>query len=187
VSDHGEEFDEHGGWFHGLTLHRESLAVPLVIRDFRNPTTGVRVDEAVDLLDVPTTLLALAGVAKSPGMRGRMLLAANDAPLPPRDFVAELHPDPVFEAHLRPRLQSVAVARWPWKLIVGRDGSATAYRVDRDPAESIAIAANREVPEDVLRVATERAELAAAAAAAGAETPLDPETLDGLRALGYAE
>jgi len=31
AADHGEEFDEHGGRYHGTTLYDEQVRVPLVI------------------------------------------------------------------------------------------------------------------------------------------------------------
>ena len=31
TSDHGEEFDEHGGRYHGTTLYDEQIRVPLII------------------------------------------------------------------------------------------------------------------------------------------------------------
>ena len=30
TSDHGEEFFEHGGWWHGLTLYEEQIHVPFI-------------------------------------------------------------------------------------------------------------------------------------------------------------
>ena len=32
TSDHGEEFYEHGGWWHGTALYGESTHVPLIIK-----------------------------------------------------------------------------------------------------------------------------------------------------------
>ena len=32
LSDHGEEFAEHGGWLHGKTLYEEAIRVPLLIK-----------------------------------------------------------------------------------------------------------------------------------------------------------
>jgi arylsulfatase A-like enzyme len=184
VSDHGEEFAEHGGWFHGITLHRESLAVPLVLRDFRSDASGERVAEAVDLADVPTTLLALAGAATPAGLRGRDLLA--EGPLPPRDLVAELHADPRIEEHIRPRTHRFALTHWPWKAIVARDRSRHVYRADRDAAESAPVTDPGEVPDDV------REAVAALTRELDALTPdapesLDAEAIEGLRALGYTE
>ncbi len=183
VSDHGEEFADHGGWFHGLTLHAESLAVPLVMHGSRVPG-GLRREEPVDLLDVPTTLLSLAGVRPAPGMRGRDLLA--DGGLASRDLAAELHPDAHFEARVREREQRVALLRWPWKAIVARDGTETLYRLDRDGAESRPVAAgDDEAALALLRDAGRLARRSATVEPAPREG-LDPDALEGLRALGYA-
>ena len=133
VSDHGEEFGEHGGWFHGISLHAESLRVPLILRDPRSGRRGERREEPVDLIDVATTLLRRAGVEPTASMRGRDLLSAN---LAPRDLVAELHHDPPFEENVAPREQRLAVLRWPWKTILSRTSAAANYRVDHDPHET---------------------------------------------------
>ena len=183
VSDHGEEFGEHGGWFHALTLHQESLAVPVVFHDARSPGAGQRISDPVDLVDIPTTLLDLAGVAKPAGMRGRALLA--DRPLESRDLVAELHEDPNFEEHIQSRRHRFALTRWPWKTIVDRDRTRRFYRVDRDFAETDPMTSAEGSP----------AELAGAIDDLSARLVdpeiddefLDPDSVEGLRALGYVE
>jgi arylsulfatase len=50
TSDHGEEFGEHGGFSHGMTLYREQLEVPLLVRvpNYR----GERVQVPMDQRDV---------------------------------------------------------------------------------------------------------------------------------------
>jgi arylsulfatase A-like enzyme len=183
ASDHGEEFGEHGGLFHGVTLHRESLAVPLVVYDSRRLRRGERREDPVDLLDVAPTLLALAGIEPPEEMRGRPLLGAG--PLPGRELVAELHSDPPFEEHLRPRSQRLALIRWPWKVIVARDGAALTYRLDRDPAETEPLS-GEVAPGGLLRDARELARRSSASDR-GQPLDLDLESLGRLRALGYAE
>ncbi|MEN8181681.1 MAG: sulfatase [Myxococcota bacterium] len=184
VSDHGEEFAEHGGWFHGLTLYEESLRVPLVVHDARAPGEGVRRTEPVDLLDVAPTLLALAGVEPARGMRGRPLLGGD--PLARRDLVAELHPDPPFEDRARPRLHRRSLLRWPWKAIVDRKGAPTGYRLDQDPGERAPLAPER--GPGAQAVGSLLALDAASSLLPPPEAPeFDPETREGLRALGYAQ
>ena len=179
TADHGEEFGEHGGWFHGSTLHRESLAVPLVVRDFREAAAGTTRPEAVDLLDVAPTLLALAGALPPAGMRGRPLLAGA---LAERTLVAELHPDPSFESAVAPRAQRLALLRWPWKVIAAREGEAVAYRVDRDPGESVPAGG---APSDLVSRETLQRWLAELALPASRGVALSPEDREALRALGY--
>jgi arylsulfatase A-like enzyme len=188
VSDHGEEFQEHGSWFHGLTLHGESLRVPLLLWDtFGAIPAGVRREEPVDLLDVPTTLLDLAGVDPAPGMRGRALLEA-DAPTTPRDLLSELHPDPPFEAHVRPRTHEVAMVRWPWKIIVVREQAPLLYRLDRDPRELSPLSPQTlAAPPDLLEQALAQLRSRASRESSSTSSQLSAETLDALRALGYVE
>jgi len=182
VSDHGEELGEHGGYFHGLTLHRELLRVPLVIRDERGLLpTGVRT-EPVELLDVPVTLLALAGLEPLPGMRGRALFAAEAESLGATDRVAELHPDPAREAHAGPLRHAASVTRWPFKAVADRAGDVSVYRLDADPGERAPVDASAHAD-----LVAEARRLAGALAVPDAPAALSPEERAGLRALGYLE
>ena len=87
AADHGEEFDEHGGRYHGSTLYEEQLHIPLVIS-----VPGIAphvVDGQVQLIDVTPTLLNLLDIPVPARMRGTDLgpwLAVPPAPaarLPP--------------------------------------------------------------------------------------------------------
>ena len=62
VSDHGEEFLEHGGVLHGHSQFQELVRVPLVLRG-AGLRAGVRIAEPVSLLDVLPTALGLLGIA----------------------------------------------------------------------------------------------------------------------------
>lgn len=64
VSDHGEEFLEHGAFAHGKNLHAEETKVPLIFYGPGIPV-GHRVKTRVPTLDLPVTLCELAG-AKVP-------------------------------------------------------------------------------------------------------------------------
>jgi arylsulfatase len=61
VSDHGEEFGEHGTFGHGTHLHGEVTRVPLIVRAPGRAEAGERRGTAL-LSDLPHTLLAAAGV-----------------------------------------------------------------------------------------------------------------------------
>ncbi len=60
TSDHGEEFFEHGVLGHGFSLYQEVVKVPLILRG-PNVPVGAVLDSPVQLLDLPATVLALAG------------------------------------------------------------------------------------------------------------------------------
>ena len=71
TADHGEEFGDHGGVYHGSTLYDEQVRVPLVIS--APGLTARRVSAPVELIDVAPTLVALNSIiapaaAASPGV-----------------------------------------------------------------------------------------------------------------------
>jgi arylsulfatase A-like enzyme len=59
TSDHGEEFFEHGLLGHGFSLFQAVVGVPLILRGPGVPA-GKVVEEPVQVLDMPATLLDLA-------------------------------------------------------------------------------------------------------------------------------
>ncbi|MSP54845.1 MAG: hypothetical protein EXR69_04455 [Myxococcales bacterium] len=62
TSDHGEEFFEHGGWWHGATLFDEQVHVPLLVKLPRNDRAGTRVPWQTRAIDIPATILDVSGV-----------------------------------------------------------------------------------------------------------------------------
>jgi hypothetical protein len=72
VSDHGEGLWDHGEAEHGILLYREALHVPFVLRLPHGGGKGRRVGATVALVDVPATLLDLAGLPAG-GMDGSTL------------------------------------------------------------------------------------------------------------------
>lgn len=72
TADHGEEFGEHGGRYHGTTVYEEQVRVPLVISG-PGVRRGARVASVVQTIDLlPTTLSAL-GLPRPARLRGRDL------------------------------------------------------------------------------------------------------------------
>jgi arylsulfatase A-like enzyme len=68
VSDHGEEFGEHGGLLHADTLFEEVLRIPMAIK---GPNiTPIQVSDPAILLDVAPTLASLAGLEPEPSWQG---------------------------------------------------------------------------------------------------------------------
>jgi arylsulfatase A-like enzyme len=87
AADHGEEFDEHGGRYHGSSLYEEQLRIPLIISIPGVPPRVI--DGQVELFDVTPTVLNLLDISVPVRMRGTDLgpwLATPPAPaarLPP--------------------------------------------------------------------------------------------------------
>jgi arylsulfatase A-like enzyme len=187
VSDHGEEFGEHGGWFHGLNLHDESLRIPLLIVAPDVPA-GSRSAAPASLIDVAPTLLAAAGVPVPESMRGRDL--RSDAPTASRPLVSELHCDPPLEAHLRRRVQWGSVTDGSYKAIVREDGEVSLFDLRTDPDEQAALdAAATNLPAALRAEIARRVDEIAARDTSACRAPvdLDDPTRAGLKALGYVE
>ena len=67
ISDHGEEFQDHGRMWHGQSVYGEMVHVPLVVRWPARVPAGARVDEPVQLVDVMPTLLGLSRLTAPAG------------------------------------------------------------------------------------------------------------------------
>ena len=72
TADHGEEFNDHGGFWHGLTLYDEQIHVPLLIKWSRHdtrPPEGAAAGIARSI-DIAPTLLGAAGIPVPESMQG---------------------------------------------------------------------------------------------------------------------
>lgn len=190
VSDHGEEFHEHQGWWHGLTLYEEQIHVPLLVKW---PEGAERAAPIVDspiarLIDVAPTLIALAGVDAPAGMQGTDLRARHGE-LPERDavhFAEEDHEGNVL----------VAIRTDDWKLIRANEGNPRGLppaelfdmQNDRVQAENL-IDTAAPLIVDALDNAIEGWTLFAEgnAVEGGGDAVVSREECEKLRVLGYVE
>ncbi|MDR3635983.1 MAG: sulfatase [Isosphaeraceae bacterium] len=73
TSDHGEEFGEHGLFFHFASLHRPELDVPLLMTFPSRIPPGLSVTEPVSLRCLPATIVDLIGAQGASPFPGRSL------------------------------------------------------------------------------------------------------------------
>lgn len=71
-ADHGEEFGEHGGHYHGTSVYEEQVRVPLIV-SIPGSLPPRRIAEPVQTIDLLPTLLTALDVPRPPRMRGRDL------------------------------------------------------------------------------------------------------------------
>ena len=182
TSDHGEEFYEHSGWWHGTTLYEEQLHVPLIVKLPESRFAGEVRDEFARLLDVAPTILTLTGFPRPEEMQGRNIFSDRERP----QFVfAE-------EDHEGNILQSVRTEEW--KLILANQGNPRGvepielYNLSRDPEESRNLAGENPEVVNLLRGYIEQTILFAEGKAVEAEQiEIDEATRERLKALGYVE
>jgi hypothetical protein len=72
TADHGEEFGEHGGRYHGTTVYEEQVRVPLVVTG-PGVRSGVHVPTVVQTIDLLPTALSALGIPRPARLRGRDL------------------------------------------------------------------------------------------------------------------
>lgn len=181
VSDHGEEFQEHGRWEHGLSLYEEVLRIPLVMR-----LPGVsprRVEAPAQHVDVLPTLLGYLGI-EVPPTDGRDLLAARRRGDDPPDVYTHLDVD----GH-----RAASVMRGRYKLVLPQSPSQGTepmlFDLEADPAELEDLAADRpEVVERMLGLLAERNLAGEVTSAEEIEDDqIDEDVRRRLRALGYVD
>jgi arylsulfatase A-like enzyme len=174
LSDHGEEFREHGGWRHNRRLYAETLDVPIIVK-FPGQHEGRVSDVPVSHVDILPTVLHVTDLPPFDEVEGQSLVRPESRP--------------VF-SHLR-------VGRYPlqysvidhkWKLIrTHKQGlKVELFDIATDPGETRNLA-----PELPVRTAAMAALLDRHLATTGEtrlEAPeLSEETERELRALGYLQ
>jgi arylsulfatase A-like enzyme len=180
TADHGEEFYEHGGWWHGLTLYEEQLHVPLFMKLPQQAQAGGVDEKLARTLDLAPTLLHFAGFDVPPTMQGLDLLDGDErAQL---NFAETDHEGNIAQAIRGPE----------WKLIRANAGNPRGlpplglYHVASDPGETkdLSSAETAKVAELTAHLDATMA-LAEAQAVTSGQTSLDAATLQQLRNLGY--
>jgi len=177
TSDHGEAFREHGTTEHGWNFYPEVYAVPLVLRAPGRLPTGERVAAQVRSIDLAPSLLALAGLPLPPGFEGESLIASGATPLrdriaigaiglngylPDRDYVAVVSPDRLY---IRER----------------RSGKVELYDLESDPGALHDLGGDHPDAARLAELVPEEQ------APAPKQLPIDPESRERLRELGYLE
>jgi arylsulfatase len=79
TADHGEEFYDHGGWWHGQTLFDELIRVPLLLKFPRPAKAGAVNTDFARHIDLGPTLLGFAGAKPDAAMPGKSLVAEGGA------------------------------------------------------------------------------------------------------------
>jgi arylsulfatase A-like enzyme len=74
VSDHGEQFMEHGDERHGYKLYNEEVHIPLLLKTGRAIDRGRVINETVSTVDILPTLLARTGIKNPDTLPGVSLM-----------------------------------------------------------------------------------------------------------------
>ena len=76
ISDHGDEFWDHGDCGHAQAPHQELVHVPFMVHAPGLLPAGRAIESEVEAMDLAPTLLELAGIAVPESMQGQSVLGA---------------------------------------------------------------------------------------------------------------
>jgi arylsulfatase A-like enzyme len=146
-ADHGEEFGDHGGRYHGSSVYEEQVRVPLVVVGPGVKTQ--RVAEVVQTIDLLPTVLSALSVPRPPRIRGRDLGALLAGARPSEAGMAYAETD-----------EQALYAEGPFRLLcVRRVGACKLFDLEKDPGETRD--ASSDHPEALARLRGKLRELAA--------------------------
>jgi arylsulfatase A-like enzyme len=184
VSDHGEEFAEHGRWQHSTSVHSELIQVPLVIRLPLGWGAGTQVTSPVQHVDIFPTLLdllSISGEEVKVRLDGRSLVPdIGGAEVPVADVRSSLR--------TRSRIITDCAVGSRFKLIRHwSDVEPTSHLLfdrTRDPGELRDIARHNPITVEFFR-----RQLSSVVIDPGSlpRAEMESETRDALKALGYID
>lgn len=139
VSDHGEQFGEHGLVQHADSLYRSVLHVPLMIIDPRSPAAGQRVSDMISLRNLPATILELVGL-RDQGIPGDSFASAitlqpvpqQTLPKPYFAFISRGTNFPLWHPNSTGPVKAVFL---DGKYYIRSHGKEEFYDFDNDPEE----------------------------------------------------
>jgi arylsulfatase A-like enzyme len=150
TADHGEHLGDHLLFFHGNSLYRQVVQVPLVIAGSAGVPSGRTVAEPVGLSDIPATVIDLLGLGRNPAIFGRSLARYWQ----PRAAGVRVVADPFLMELAKPELLAndgrEPAAKGPMKAVVAAglhyiemaDGIEELFNLRSDPEEKNNLAVN---------------------------------------------
>ena len=179
MSDHGEEFKEHGRWQHGNQLYTESLDIPFIVK-FPHQRQGRRIAEPVQHTDLLPSLLDLLEIRLEEPLDGRSWLS----PSPHMPIYAHLDLDE------SPPIHGLVLGDWKMvRILRPEDGIKNRlFYLPDDPGEKHNVASKNPIRVTVFEALLD-AKLARSKArgSVAQEIPADPQTRQALEALGYLQ
>jgi hypothetical protein len=148
TADHGEEFGDHGGRYHGTTVYEEQVHVPLVIAA-PGAIVPRSLTEPVQLVDLLPTVLAALDIPRPARVRGRDL-----GPL-----LAQRRPEGAGLAHAETDDQAL-LGQGTLRLVCERKlGACRLFDLGHDPKQREDVSSAR--PDDSSRMRAQLDELGA--------------------------
>lgn len=182
IGDHGEGLGEHGEMEHGVLVYESTLRVPWILKLPGGPA-GVRVEAPISQVDLAPTIAEIINIgSETPGFEGfegRSLLPLVRGDEWPADRLLFAEAELPFFTYGWSRLRTVRQSSLKYIEAPVEE----LYDLRKDPSETGNLAADRRV--EAQRLALEIEAWLARGGAPSSVAPIDTETAEQLRALGY--
>jgi arylsulfatase A-like enzyme len=183
TSDHGEEFQEHGGLLHLNPYYYEELVhVPLIIKLPWAATDGKVIRKFVESIDFMPTILGTLGVKNVPKMQGENFMKIIENP----------------DAEWKNSVFGYSVVKGPrafvrnsrWKLVaadISKEDKFKVFDLSKDPGEEFDIIGNPQDVTDQLKNELLGRYVKIERLGSQQKVSATPEQLEILKSLGYVE
>jgi len=137
TSDHGYFYGEHGLNEERRLAYEETVRIPLIVRDPRNPRHGTTPSQMAQTIDLAPTILSLAGVADTVRRQGKSLVPILDGSVTSwrSSVLVEYYTDQVFPRTLTMGYQAVRTERHKYIHYLELQGMDELYDLEADPFE----------------------------------------------------
>jgi arylsulfatase A-like enzyme len=184
TSDHGEGFGEReGSWGHATVIHDEIMHVPMILWGPGRIPAGRRIRTPVSLVDLPPTILELAGVPPLANLDGESQAARLDGGADDLERVVFAEGRSLTDRGQRQVAARTATTKW--MVTPSKPRSLVAYDLVADPGERRALTDPALLERGRRLIAGYEA--LATKDATPVRVPVSDDTREQLRALGYLE
>jgi arylsulfatase A-like enzyme len=194
TADHGEEFGEHGGEHHGMTLYSEVIHVPLILYFPDGNIVPKRIAEPVSTIDIMPSIEEFVGLEPDSSLSGTsffQLISGNGSIVTSGKYTEKRK---LFSHLLRKKeefgknLEKKAVMDHEWKYIDTTSGYDELYNLRNDPAETWnKINEHRGIADTLLESWNSFEKTCIRYSGESFSSPLTQERIDDLRSLGYLQ
>ncbi len=183
TADHGQSISEHNYMGHSTELFGEIVRVPLIIHYPYRFEPGIEIAHLARSIDIMPTILDILDIDHSETGQGRSLL-----PLIEISWSKDTDPQVYLET-LHPQIKKnrlFGIVSGDYKYIRSLEGDREElYRITSDPGETNNLAESETARRDSLRAELMSLMEEMETHAASREIPLDRETTEAMKALGY--
>jgi len=201
TADHGEELYDHEGIGHCTTLYDELIRVPLIMNNTFPAGVRRKVEQQVQLIDLPVTILDFLGIELPEQMRGKSLVPLLESTPPLSEPAYALSYTTRGRKSLKTEegralwekqiwsqgdiLTSLRVDN-QWKIIMGDNGLCELYNMEKDGKEQNDVKTSEQgIFEDLKKKLEQKTAALQNFETKKVQQELSPDTRNKLKALGY--